>query len=82
MDKTYCGDHLVVYTKIKLVCCIENNMLHTNFTSIKKKRNETSLLYLDSFLPKNSMRKQLQLQNHILFNHFLSLFPKHTKSLL
>lgn len=36
-NQTYCGDHFVVCTSIKLLYCTpEINMLYTDFTSVKK----------------------------------------------
>lgn len=35
VNKTYCGDHLTIYTNVKSLCyASENNMLYVNYTSI------------------------------------------------
>ena len=40
VNKTYCSDHLVMYTNIESLCCtpetIVNIMLYVNYISIKK----------------------------------------------
>lgn len=43
-----CGDHLVVYTKIKFLCYIPetNIVLYTNFTSVKNNQKSKDLMTL------------------------------------
>lgn len=51
INRTYCGDHFVVYTYIKSLCCIllTNTMLFLNYVSVKlgeRKKNNTPALRL------------------------------------
>ena len=50
VNKTYCGDHLAIYTNVKSLCyASENNMLYVNYTSLKKKKKKDFALSLTTY---------------------------------